>query len=46
MQEATIVSWLSQMDVPQDAFRFVVAKILECARDMVRTHKNPKILPI
>ncbi|MCI31881.1 E3 ubiquitin-protein ligase RNF181 [Trifolium medium] len=34
------------MDVPQDAFRLVVAKISECARDMVKTHKNTRILPI
>ncbi|GAU47718.1 hypothetical protein TSUD_325080 [Trifolium subterraneum] len=46
MQETTIVSWLSQMNVPRDAFRLVVAKILECARDMVKTHKNLMILPI
>jgi hypothetical protein len=45
MQEATIVSWLSQMNVPQDSFRFVVAKILECARDMVGTHKNQRFFP-
>ncbi|GAU49197.1 hypothetical protein TSUD_371890 [Trifolium subterraneum] len=46
MQETIIISWLSQMDVPQDAFRLVVAKILECARDMIKTHKNLRILPI
>ncbi|CAJ2672389.1 unnamed protein product [Trifolium pratense] len=46
MQETTIVSWLSQMDVPQDAFGIVVAKILECARDMVRAHKNVRVIPI
>jgi hypothetical protein len=46
MQETTIVSWLSQMDVPQDAFKFVVAKIMECARHMVSTHKNLRVLPI
>jgi hypothetical protein len=47
MQETTIVSWLSQMDVPRDAFNIVVAKVLECARDMVnKTHKNLKVLSI
>ncbi|WJX36861.1 RING-type E3 ubiquitin transferase [Trifolium repens] len=47
MQETTIVSWLSQMDVPRDAFNIVVAKVLECARDMVnKTHNNLKVLSI
>ncbi|TKY49608.1 E3 ubiquitin-protein ligase RNF115/126 [Spatholobus suberectus] len=40
MQETTIVSWLSQMGVPRDAHKFVVANVLECARGMAnnRTH--------
>jgi hypothetical protein len=46
MQETTIESWLFQMDVPQDAFRLVVAKILECACDMDRTYQNLRVLPI
>ena len=47
MQETTIVSWLCQMDVPEDAFRYVVANIFKCARDMVySTHKNQRVLSI
>jgi len=47
MQETIIVSWLSQIDVPQDAFWVVVSKLLECARKMVNmTHKNQRVLSI
>jgi len=47
MLETTIVSWLSQLDVPQDAFRVVVSKLLECAGKMVNiTHKNQRVLSI
>ncbi|KAL9321761.1 hypothetical protein ACSQ67_009814 [Phaseolus vulgaris] len=35
MQETTILSWLSQMDVPWNAHSDVVAKVLQCARDML-----------
>ncbi|KAK7334659.1 hypothetical protein VNO80_26420 [Phaseolus coccineus] len=35
MQETTIVSWLSHMGVPRNAHSAVVAKVLQCARDMV-----------
>jgi len=35
MQEATIVSWLSMIGVPSNAHSVVVAKISQCARDMV-----------
>jgi hypothetical protein len=47
MQESTIESWLSQMDVPEDAFRYVVANIFKCARDMVKgAYMNRKVLSI
>jgi len=47
MQESTIVSWLSQMDIPRDAFRYVVADIFKCARDMVSgVCKNQRVLSI
>jgi hypothetical protein len=47
MQKSTIVSWLSQMDVLEDAFRYVVADIFKCARDMVNgTYKNHRVLSI
>lgn len=35
------------MDVPQDAFKVVVSKLLECARKMVNmTHKKQMVLSI
>lgn len=47
IQKTTIESWLSQTDIPQDAYRVVESKILECLDDMVKTtHKNSTALPI
>lgn len=47
MQGTTIVSWLPQMGVPQDAFGLVVSKLLECAGKMVNmTHENQRVLSI
>jgi len=35
------------MDVPEDAFRYVVADIFKCARDMVNgAYKNQRVLSI
>ncbi|XP_058762843.1 probable E3 ubiquitin-protein ligase RHB1A [Vicia villosa] len=47
IQKTTIESWLSETDIPQDAYRVVESKILECLEDMVKTtHKNSTALPI
>nr|XP_004515506.1 E3 ubiquitin-protein ligase TTC3-like [Cicer arietinum] len=46
MQESTIIPWLSKINVPQDAFRLVVANILECANDMVRSSRKNKNLRV
>lgn len=45
MQETTIVSWLSSMGVPKEAYKTVVASVLGCAHDMAhRTHKHQRVL--
>ncbi|XP_045824657.1 uncharacterized protein LOC123917079 [Trifolium pratense] len=48
MDENTFVSWLSQVNVPQDAFTMVVEAIMQCASDIVddETYKNLKFLTI
>lgn len=47
IQKTTIVSWLLQMDIPQDAYGVVEAKILECLDDMVKTtHKYSRVFSI
>lgn len=47
MQQTTITSWLSHMNVPKDAFMLVVEEILLCAREMVNgTYKNLRFLCI
>ncbi|CAK8565052.1 unnamed protein product [Lathyrus sativus] len=47
IQNTTILSWLSQMDIPQDAYWVVEEKILECLGHMAKTtHKNSRVFSI
>ena len=47
IQKATIVSWLSEIHVPKDAFTILVEEISQCVREMVEgTYKNSRGLSI
>ncbi|CAL5201702.1 unnamed protein product [Lathyrus oleraceus] len=47
IQKAIILAWLSEIDVPEDAFTMVLQEISQCVREMVDgIYKNSKDLSI